>query len=206
MTSGELNKFQLWWRLVNLEHGLIFWFTGLVTIILLCLLSYNAAYGNPGLAEGITFLLLEYTAISQSIMPVIGVAFLLVIAITLFATQLTVFEATSRIMAENISLLSKSLFPAKYLGKYFYFFLWLQIMAGIIVLSVGFTEPLALIILAATLNAAAMFVHIGLTVWVNKTLLPKPVQPNYLRVTIMSFAFLFFGAFTIFTFVQKFFG
>jgi hypothetical protein len=201
-TKPELKKFFQWWRLVNMEHALIFWFTGAFTIILLCLLAFNTAYGAENLEQGISFLLLEAQIMGSRFGSVLGTAFLLVVGVTLFATQLTVFEATSRIMAENISLAFPKIFPSKKLSSNFYLFLWLQIIAGIGILASGFTEPLTLLILAASLNAVAMFVHSGLTLWVNKTLLHREIRPNLFRSSTMVFIFLFFGIFSFLTLVQ----
>ena len=185
-----------------MEHALIFWFTGAFTIILLCLLAFNTAYGAENLEQGISFLLLEAQIMGSRFGSVLGTAFLLVVGVTLFATQLTVFEATSRIMAENISLAFPKIFPSKKLSSNFYLFLWLQIIAGIGILASGFTEPLTLLILAASLNAVAMFVHSGLTLWVNKTLLHREIRPNLFRSSTMVFIFLFFGIFSFLTLVQ----
>ncbi len=41
---------------------------------------------------------------------------------------------------------------------------------------------------AAVLNAIAMFVHSGLTLWLNRTSLPKSIGPNKFRTAVMSFA------------------
>lgn len=202
-TKPELKKFNAWWKLINLEHGLVFWMTGGVTIVLLCLLAFNTSFGKPGIEEGINFLLLESSLIGAKAVPFLGTFFLLVVGVTLFATQLTVFDATSRILAENISLLSSKLFPSKNLSKYYYVSLWLQIFAGIGVLAIGFDQPLTLIILAASLNAVAMFVHSGLTLWVNKTLLIQPIRPNTFRTGVMIFTFLFFGLFSLLTLLEK---
>jgi hypothetical protein len=202
-TVSEVKKFNVWWRLVNLEHALIFWLTGGVTIILLCLLAFNAAHGQSGLEEGLNFLFLESKLIGEKAFPLLGNIFLILVGVCLFVTQLLVFEATSRIMSENISLLMPKVFPAKNLSYYFSFFVWLQVVGGIVILKLGFNQPLTLIFLAACLNAVAMFVHSGLTLWLNKTLLPKKIQPSMFRQFMMGFTFVFFGVFSIITLIQQ---
>ena len=76
-----------------------------------------------------------------------------------------------------------------------YLFLWIQIVLGIAIIASGFSQPLALLTLAAVLNAGAMFVHIGITLWLNLTKLEKELRPSVFRVSVMVFAFLFFGYF-----------
>src|SRR3989344_5645176 len=43
--EGNSNLFRRWWRLINLEHGLIFWLTGAITIMALVMLAYITSYG-----------------------------------------------------------------------------------------------------------------------------------------------------------------
>ena len=202
VTEENIKTFNKWWRNINIEHLSIFWFTGLITILMFALLSYVTLLHQGTVKSDITFIINEADIISSLINPYLGTFFLLISGIMLFATQLTVLDATSRIISENV-VLSFNKNKAKSLSKIYYSVLWIQISAGILILSVGFTEPLQLVILAAVLNAFAMFVHSGLTLWLNKTSLHKAIQPNLARTTIIIFAFLFYGGFSIYTLVTR---
>jgi hypothetical protein len=87
---------------------------------------------------------------------------------------------------------------ARQIPRAYYMVLWLQILAGIGILLGGFTQPLQLLTLAAVLNAFAMFVHCGLTLWLNKTALPEPIRPSAVRVTAMVLAFVSYGSFSVY--------
>ena len=121
----------------------------------------------------------------------------------LFGTQFSVFGSTSRIMAENLVIFNRNKFKIKNLAKYFYLFLWLQIICGVIIFSLGFTEPLTLVITGAVLNAISMFIYTGLILYLNVKNLAKPLQPSLIRKVFLIFAFLFYGGFSIFTLIQK---
>jgi hypothetical protein len=162
-------------------------------------------YGTGQDIPGINFVLLEAAEIGKQLFPFAGTFFLIVAGLTLFGTQLTVFDATSRILSENVILASKDKISSKKLPKIYYGVLWLQIFAGITIFLTGFTEPLQLLILAAVLNAFAMFVHVGLTLWLNKTSLEDELKPKLLRTTAMVLAFLFYGGFSIYTILDRFF-
>lgn len=208
-TDFEINKnnlanFKAWWRNINIEHLIVFWFTGAFTICMLGLLSYITAYKNPQATEGIGFLFLEAEAMSQMLFPYAGTFFLLIAGTTLFGTQLGIFDSTSRIISENIVLASNGKLKDKYLAKSYFVVLWSQIIAGIFILLSGFNQPLQLVILAAVLNAFAMFVHVGLTLWVNKTLLHKSIRPGFLRTLGMVLAFLMYGGFSIYVLLDRF--
>jgi hypothetical protein len=198
LNSESLSSFSKWWKNINLEHFIIFWVFGSVTIVLLSLLSYMTVYGLENNIQGVNFVISEAQVIGELLFPFAGVFFLLVAGLMLFGTQLTVFDATSRILAENVILAARNKLSEKHIPKTYYVVLWLQIVAGIIVFSLGFREPLQLLIIAAVLNAIAMFAHIGLTLWLNMTSLEKELKPSWQRVLIMLVAFLFYGGFSLY--------
>lgn len=205
----NLRSFKLWWRNINIEHFLIFWVTGSITIILLALLSYTTVFGLENNTQGINFLINESEAISRMLFPVAGTFFLIIGSLTLFGTQLTVFDATSRILAENTVIALYPKLNEKHLRRSYYIVLWAQIIAGIIIFQRGFTQPLQLLTIAAVMNAFAMFVHVGLTLWLNMTTLEKELKPGVFRIIAMVIGFVFYGSFsiyTIFTELSKFVG
>lgn len=193
INNESLVKFREWWRVMNLEHFLVFWVGGVVSICLLSLLAYSTVNGLPDLPTGVEFVIRESEVISSKLGSVIGMGFLLVGGFMLFNTQLTVLDATSRIMAENL-LIQKG---KGNLPKIYYSFLWLQIIFGIIIFLFNFGQPLLLLTISAVLNAITMFVHIGLTLNLNIRELEKEIRPTLGRIVIIVLAFLFFGYFSI---------
>lgn len=204
-TSENIQKFHAWWKNINTEHFIVFWLTGSITIVLLALLAYTTVFGMEGNAQGISFVIREAQVIGEKIFPFAGTFFMLVAALTLFGTQLTVFDATSRILTENTVLTAHPKLSEHHIPKIYYIVLWLQIIGGIVIFMNGFTEPLQLLLLAAVLNAFAMFVHVGLTLWLNLTSLAKPLRPSTFRITAMVLAFLFYGGFSLYTIIDRFF-
>ena len=204
-TEENLNRFKIWWKRINLEHMIVFWATGAVTMLILSLLAYSTVFGREGLTTGINFVIQEGLVISQRTFPFLGTLFLALAALMLFGTQFSVFGSTSRIMAENLCVLSKERFKVQNLPKFFYAFLWIQIIAGIIIFMLGFTEPLTLVITGAVLNAITMFIYSGLILWLNLTNLQKELRPNIYRIFMVAFAFVFYGAFSIYTIYNRFF-
>ncbi|MBI4098382.1 MAG: Nramp family divalent metal transporter [Candidatus Levybacteria bacterium] len=144
INETNLSNFKSWWRNINLEHFTIFWFMGTITIAFLTLLSYSTVFGLPGNQQGIGFVINEGRVIGERLFPFAGIFFLLVGGLMLFGTQLTVFDATSRILSENIVIAAHSKLSEKNIPKMYYIVLWFQILAGIAVLLLGFTEHLAL--------------------------------------------------------------
>jgi len=197
-TPEDISRFKKWWKLISIEHGFIFWFLGVISMIFLMLLSYATTHGLAGNAEGINFVINEGIVIGQMILPFVGVLFLVVVSIMLFQTQLGVMDSTSRIMAENLAI--KKLHGKKEgkinLSKIYYSFVWAQIAFGIILFLFNIYEPKTLIILGAVINAFAMFVHLGLVFWLNHKSLPKVFRASLWRKIIIGIIFIFFGIFS----------
>jgi len=202
--SENINKFKDWWKKINLEHLIVFWFTGALTIILLSLLSFSTVYKNTGGAAGISFLFEEAVFIGKSTLPIIGTIFLTLAGIMLFSTQLSVVDATSRIMSENLVIINQDRFKIKNLAKFYYGFLWIQILLSILIISVGFKEPLQLVIIGAFLNAITMFVYSIAILWLNTKNLDKKLGPKTYRKAIMLLIIAFFGFFGLMTLLTYF--
>ena len=206
-TPEDVSRFKKWWKLISVEHAFIFWFLGIISMLFLMLLSYATVHGLENNAEGIKFVLSEGGVIGQMILPFIGVVFLIVVSIMLFQTQLGVLDSTSRIMAENFAI--KKIGGKEKgkinLSKIYYYFVWAQIAFGIILFLCNFYEPKTLIVLAAVINAFAMFVHLALVFWLNHTVLPKVFRPGWGRKIIIGLIFIFFGIFSFIVLRDKFF-
>jgi len=206
----EINKeaeknFSIWWKRIGIEHAIVFWFIGVLSMLLLMLLSYATTYGIPGNAQGINFVINEGLQIGKILFPWAGMLFLLVVSIMLFQTQLGVMDSTSRIMAENAALAQMKWQKKKtvHLSKIYFSFLWAQIAFGIILFLLGATEPKTLIVLGACLNAVAMFVHIGLVAILNNRHLPKVFRPVLWRKILIGLIFVFFGVFSVVVLVDQ---
>ncbi len=202
-TPENVKKFKLWWRRINTEHAIVFWITGAFTMILLSLLAYSTVYKDPGVETSINFVIREGSVIAAKTFPLLGTFFLLMVGVMLFGTQFSVYGSNARISSENLVIIDKERFSTDKLPKFFYGFLWMQILAGILIFSIGFTEPLALVVTGAVMNAISMFIYSGMILWLNMTLLEKPLRPSWFRVVAVGCAFLFYGGFSIFTIVTN---
>jgi hypothetical protein len=205
--AENIANFHKWWRRISLEHLFVFWLVGLTAICLLMLLSYVTAYGQAGNAQGINFIINEALQIGRQLAPVVGSLFLLVVGVMLFQTQLGIMDSTSRIMAENSALKQmehKQTNKIK-LSKIYYIFVWSQIAFGILLFSFNIYEPKTLIVAGAVINAVAMFVHVGLTLALNRRSLGAPFRPRIWRQLMMLIIFLIFGLFSGVTLWNQFF-
>lgn len=205
LNPESVQRFKTWWQRVNLEHFLVFWLLGFLTMAFLMILAYTTTYGLATNAQGINFVINEGLVIGQRLLPAVGLIFLLMVSIMLFQTQLGVMDSTSRVMAENFALkkLGANLEGKINLSRIYFVFLWAQIAFGIILFLFNVYEPRQLIVLGAVINAFSMFIHIALVNLMNHKVLPKVFQPRFLRKAVLLVAFLFFGVFSVMTLIQQ---
>ncbi len=196
--KDEKNKklFWQWWRLSQKEHFLIFLLSGFLTIVLLAILAKTLVFGFASPRE-IEFLYQEAGVIGQRLGSIFGLLFLVVAGVMLYSTQIGVLESSSRIISENLALAKNGLAKKVNLALYFYLALWGQILLGIILLSLGFTQPRFLLTLSAVLNALAMTVCFPLIWYLNRRRLDKEFQMGGVRKLIFLLATAFFVFFDL---------
>jgi hypothetical protein len=202
LNQENIGNFKRWWHLVNLEHLIVFWFVGLLSMSMLMLLAYSTVYGLAGNAQGINFVISEGLQIGALTSPLLGLLFLVVVGIMLFQTQLGIMDSTSRIMSENtaIAKLRRSGDKKIALSKIYYIFVWAQIAFGITLFLFNFYEPKTLIVLGAVINAFAMLIHTILVHILNRRSLAKVFQPALWRKIIIYLIIAFFAVFSAIVF------
>jgi hypothetical protein len=202
-TDENVNRFSTWWKNINLEHGIVFWTTGAITMLLLSLLSYSTLYGKPGIPSGVGFVIFEAHAIGEKLLPIAGILFLAISSLMLFFTQFGVLASTSRIMSENFILALYPRIKANTSSLLFTVFLWLQILLGILIILFFSNEPLTLVVTGAVLNAVSMFIYAALLYRVNTSMLPSRVSPYLFRKVALALAIIFYGSFSLVTLLKN---
>jgi hypothetical protein len=202
LNQENISLFKKWWRLINLEHFLVFWLIGFISMSMLMFLAYNTVYGLSGNAEGINFVIKEGLQIGALTTPTLGLFFLIVIAVMLFQTQLGIMDSTSRIMSENAAIAKLRRSGAKQiaLSRIYYIFVWSQIAFGITLFLFNFYEPKTLIVLGAVINAFAMLVHTILVTILNQKALKPVFRPRWWRKIIIYLIIAFFAVFSAIVF------
>lgn len=194
-TALNRQRWTAWWKLINLEHFLVFWCLGFATIVLMAVLAKSLTYGHAN-SEGIAFLFQEADIIGAQTFAALRVFFLLAAGMMLLKTQIGVLEAAARIISENIVLLLRTREGEQWnLSLLFYGVLWLQIGLGVAVLLAGWSEPRFLLTAGAVLNGAAMMVAFPLLYLLNTRHLPAVSQPSWFRRLGVGAGFVFFALF-----------
>ena len=199
-SEEEKINFKKWWHLINWEHSIVFWFIGGVMILMLMLLSYITVYNHELAAHGIQFVIAQGWVIGQQSWLIVGQVFLLIVAIMLAQTQLSVIDSISRIIAENLAILKKD--KTTNLSNFYYLTVWSLVVFGILLFALGKTEPKFLLVLAGMINGVCMAIHVLLTFIINHKFIPKFSQPVLWRKAVILLAFLIFSIFATFSVYQ----
>jgi hypothetical protein len=208
INPDNISHFRGWWRRINTEHILIFWFLGFLSMALLMILSYASTFGAADNTQGISFIINQSQHVASIIGRWAGPALLAIVGLLLTQTQLGIIDSSSRIMAENIAIkkMEKSGEEKINLSRIYYFFVWAQVAFGLLMFALNFYEPRSLIIAGAVINAWAMIIHIALVAYLNRKTLPKVFRPALWRKIVMTLIFIFFLGFGLITLWSNFVG
>lgn len=202
----QLARWKLWWRRANLEHGMSFYLLCLLSLALFCLIT-NALVGTgQDVGDGFDFIRLESERIDERFGGFARHMFLWTGIAVLLTTELGTLDAVSRVIVDLLRVTfrdnKKLLSPA----QTYFWVLWSLIGFGIVVLLLGWNQPLTLLIISACLNAFVMFLYSGLLLWLGLRVFKPPVRPGPVRIGMLIFSLLFFGYFSGLTLASKMFG
>ena len=172
--------------------------------MMLSLISYSTTRGATGLEQGMGFIRIEgefigaaYGNFSQHLFHWMGIAILL-------TTELGLLDACARISTDIIKVnwLRRS---ERWTDSRLYFLLlWGQIVLGCAIMLVGlvvpgFSQPLTLLVLSASLNGGVMLIYSLLLLWMNNRVLRQALAMHPVRFVAMVWSCAFFGYFTFVT-------
>jgi len=202
--EANMERWRRWWRTANLEQFLVFFCIGAFTIVIFSLLAYATVFGREAyeVAGGnFDFIEDEGNVLKQEVGSWFGTLFWLVGCLGLFGAALGIVDYVSRLVAD---VLKVGFLPNASESRMYLTVAWGLIAFGILMLLVGFDQPLTLLVLSASLSAAVMFVYSGLLVRLNRRYLPAPIRIGGLRLVVLVCAFAFFGVFSAITVVAQF--
>jgi hypothetical protein len=199
-TEQNLTHWRGWWRFANREQLLTFVLISFVSIVFMSLLAYATVFGNESVTNDISFLQVEGRVLMGSVGTWFGYFFWIIGAVALFTAALGIVDYTSRLAAD---VLKTMYFPDASESKLYAGLVWGLVIIGILVISVGFSQPLALAIISACTGGTMMFIYSGLLIAINRKMLPKPIRIGGFRAAALIWSFLLFGVLAVLTVQQQ---
>jgi hypothetical protein len=191
----NLRRWKGWWRIANQEQFIFFFVLGLISIIVLSVLTASTVFGEEA-GESFDFIQFEGEALKDIVAPWFGTFFWITGAVVLFSTNLGVLDHVGRVVADilKINWLRDSDFWSE--SKLYFTIVWGEIIVGAIILLAAIDQPLVLLVIASSLNGLVMFVYSILLIQLNRAALPGPIRIAGVRLGAMVWSVLFFGYFS----------
>jgi hypothetical protein len=193
----NLRRWRGWWRVANQEQFWFFFVLGLVSIVILAVLTAATVFGLD-VGEGFDFIRAEGEVLGDRIAPWFQTFFYLTGTVVLFSTNLGVLDHVGRVIADilKINWLRDS---ERWTESNLYFtIVWAEIIIGSIILLFAIDQPLVLLVIASSLNGIVMFIYSILLIQLNRKALPEAIKIRGVRLGAMAWSVLFFGYFTVF--------
>ncbi|MBW3665650.1 MAG: Nramp family divalent metal transporter [Actinobacteria bacterium] len=193
--EDNLRRWREWWRVANQEQFWFFFVLGLISIIVLSVLTASTVFGQE-LEGGFAFIEAEGEVLAERIGTWFRTFFWLAGAVVLFSTNLGVLDHVGRVVADivKINWLRDSEFWSE--SKLYFAIVWGEIILGAVILLTAIDQPLLLLVIASSLNGLVMFVYSILLIQLNRTAVPAAVKITGVRLGAMGWSVLFFGFFS----------
>jgi hypothetical protein len=203
-SEENMGRWRAWWKAASREHFLTFFLLAALSLMMLSLISYSTTRGATGLEQGMGFIRIEgefigaaYGNFSQHLFHWMGIAILL-------TTELGLLDACARISTDIIKVNWLRNSERWTDSRLYFLLLWGQIVLGCVIMLVGlvvpgFSQPLTLLVLSASLNGGVMLIYSLLLLWMNNRVLRQALAMHPVRFVAMVWSCAFFGYFTFVT-------
>jgi hypothetical protein len=196
-TPANMSRWRGWWKFANLEQIFTFVLITFLTILFTSLLAYSTVFGREGLANNISFIKTEGEVLAERVGSWFKFFFWIIGSFSLFAAALGIVDYTSRLAAD---VLKTSYARNASESKIYAGLVWGLVAVGVLVLLVGFDQPIVLLVIAAVVGGFMMFIYSGLLILINRRTLPAPIRVRGVRLAMLVWAVLLFGTLSVLTF------
>lgn len=200
--EANMARWRRWWRFANLEQTFSFFLVTVVTIIFTSMLAHSVLFGRPGLPNNVAFLQIEGERLQTIVAPWFGTLFWAIGAFALFGAAMGVIDYTSRLAADVVK--STYMPNSRITESRIYFGLvWGLVAIGCAIILSGLAQPLALLIISASVGGAMMCLYSALLIVINRRHLPQPIRVRSYRLAAIIWAAIVFGILAVLTIWQQ---
>jgi hypothetical protein len=195
--EANLRRFWRWWRVANIEQGVTFWGVTALSIFVFSMLAYSTVFLRQLPAEGnLKFIQGMGQAVSEIVGNWFGTLFLVIGGASLLLTALANVDYVSRVIADVLKTVYLTGSRRWTESRLYFGFVWAMVVIGVSILLVGFTQPLALLVVSSSLSGLVMVVYSALLIQLNRKALPAALKVRGFRLGVMIVAVLFYGYFS----------
>lgn len=203
INAENLKKWKKWMKYVFIDQGIIFWFLGLVTLILLSANAYAVLSPRGLVPEGLQLATLQAMIFEESWGVIGSKLFLFMIFLMLFSTMWTIIDVAARIISDiiytRLQIQPLRKFSSQKIQNLSIHHLYYGLIVAFVVISavlLPFKEPFVFIIISSVLGGFVMAVYVPILIYLNNFRLPKPLRPGLITNIFMVSAALFYSYFS----------
>ncbi len=209
-TEENLSRWKKWMSFVRIDQGVIFWFLGLITLVLLSLNAYVVLTPLGLVPEGLQVAVVQAEIFGANWGRFGFDLFLVMAFLMLFSVMWTVVDAFTRIVSDILYVNART-------GPFYSRLSWLSrvplstlyytLIVGIVLAStllLSFEQPLVLLTTSAVLGGLTMAVYTPMLLYLNNRRLPKEVRPGFFSNAMLVLASLFYISFSAYILVTTF--
>ncbi len=165
----SVGHFKEWWRLLKIEHGIVYYFGNILGIGLLTSLAFLTIRGRGVSGFGV---LTEQVDVLSDESRVLGLVFGIAVVLLFTMAQMTILDAQGKLLQKCLPQFGSSAKISQFMG-----------FVGIAILLLSFfvpsfSQPAFLLRLSASLSAGVMVIYPPLLLILNSKL-PFETRPNW---------------------------
>ena len=202
-TKENISRWQQWLNYVRIDQGLVFWLTGLVSMILLSINAFTILEPRGLIPEGIHIATTQ-ASIFSSEWGILGEKLYLLMAyLMLFSVMWTVLDALTRIVSDIVHTNSRAGRLKKYFNwlsnlslhhlYYFLFFTFVFCQA----LLLPFKQPFSFLVISSVLGGLSMAIYVPILIYLNNFKLESHLRPSWFTNLVMISAAIFYWYFSL---------
>ncbi|MBN1568306.1 MAG: Nramp family divalent metal transporter [Acidobacteria bacterium] len=198
----NMARWRRWWRFANMEQTFTFFLVTVITIIFTSMLAHSVLFGRPGLPNNVAFLQIEGQRLQTIVAPWFGTLFWAIGAFALFGAAMGVIDYTSRLAAD---VLKSTYLPDSRIteSRIYFFLVWGLVAIGCAIILTGLAQPLALLVISASVGGTMMCLYSALLIVINRRFLPRPIRVRSYRLAVLIWATVAFGILAALTIWQQ---
>ncbi len=200
-TEENLSRWRGWWKVANIEQLISFVAITIFTIFLMSMLAYSTVFGTDN-TNDITFLQAEGEVLNQRL-SWFGTFFWAIGAVSLFAAAMGICDYVGRMVADIVKTVYLPGSSRWTESRIYSLVVWFIVAFGIAMLTIGFDQPITLLVISASVGGIMMFIYSALLAVLNRKMLPEAIRIRGYRMVAVLLTFAFFGFFSVLTLIEQ---
>lgn len=203
INNESISRWKKWMHYVRFDQGVIFWFIGLITLVLLSVNAYVVLAPLNAIPEGTKVAITQSEIFSSQWGQAGAIIYLVMTYLMLFSVMWTVIDALTRIITDIIHTNSRE-------GKLKPIFGWLKnisvhhlyysiiiLIVVIQIILIPYNQPLGFLIISSVLGGLTMAIYTPLLLYMSNRKLPKEIRPGIITNMFLFGASAFYIFFAV---------